>query len=344
MSGEYEVISYEQISDLDVFLVRMHERGPHLHQDMEIGLVLDGHVVLETGGMRRNLRCGDIYLVNPLEAHRFASVENEDGILLIVQISAQLVECAFSGAKNIRYACDAALRTALSAAPDQYARLSELLTELGAVFFGRRPNYEFACLSCVGQIYYLLNTNLPWTFLDTAEGLPHRERADRMLSILDYIENNYRRKLLLGEIARREHLSLTYLSHLFKDMLGMSFQKYLRQKRFAHACRLMEGTEQSVLEVSLSCGFSDVRYLTKLFREEHGCTPGAYRQKKRISFRRRPASPARSEKKISPADGLRMLSAFRAQQAKPTRRTMSRIRFGAALTCGAEQYVVHDAL
>ena len=46
---------------------------------------------------------------------------------------------------------------------------------------------------------------------------------------MDYIDENFRRKLLLGEIARREGLTMPYLSHLFKDTLGMSFQEYLKK-------------------------------------------------------------------------------------------------------------------
>ena len=332
MSGEYEVISYEQLSDLNVFLVRMQERATHLHPDMELGLVLDGGIVLERGGARRTLRRGDLYLVNPLEAHC--------GELLIAQISARLVERIFSGAKNIRYACGISLRTAM---PRQCEELSALLTELGGAFFARRSSYEFQCLACVGRIYHLLNTHLPWSFLDTSEEVPRRERADRMLAVLDYIEKNYTRKLLLGEIARREHLSLTYLSHLFKEVLGMSFQDYLRKKRFTHARRLVAETQRSILDISLCCGFSDVRYLTKLFHEELGCTPTAYRKKKQVSNHRRPASAECAEEFFSAADSLRLLGAYCATRAQ-TRCPAPRVRFTAALARGAEQYVVHDAL
>ena len=135
MSGEYEVISYEQLSDLNVFLVRMQERGTHLHPDMELGLVLGGAIVLERGGARRTLRRGDLYLVNPFEAHCFTSAEEGGGVLLIAQISARLVERIFSGAKNIRYACGISLRAAM---PRRSEELSVLLMQLGMVFFARR--------------------------------------------------------------------------------------------------------------------------------------------------------------------------------------------------------------
>ena len=91
---------------------------------------------------------------------------------------------------------------------------------------------------------------------------------------MDYIDENFRRKLLLGEIARREGLTMPYLSHLFKDTLGMSFQEYLKKRRFEYARSLLLGTRKSLLDISLESGFSDARYMIRMFEGEFGCTPG----------------------------------------------------------------------
>ena len=148
------------------------------------------------------------------------------------------------------------------------------------------------------------------------------------------------RKLLLGEIARREHLSLTYLSHFFKDMLGLSFQEYLRERRFEHACHLVETTDQRILEISLACGFSDVRYLTKLFNEHFGCTPTSYRQKKRISRQKRPVSLGCIQSFFSSEDSVRLLALHRARRSERVQRERRRT-FGLSAP-GGEEYVVHN--
>lgn len=96
---------------------------------------------------------------------------------------------------------------------------------------------------------------------------------------MDYIDENFRRKLLLGEIARREGLTMSYLSHLFKDTLGMSFQEYLKKRRFEYARSLLLGTRKSLLDISLESGFSDARYMIHMFAEEFGCSPREYRRK-----------------------------------------------------------------
>lgn len=168
MAREYEVIAHPQLNHINAFLVRMVERRPHIHRDLELGMVLEGSVTLKTNRSCWLLEEKDIYLINPMESHEFAS--DADGALL------------------------------------------------------------------------------------------------------------------LDEIAKRENLSLTYLSHFFKDALGEAFQEYLNQKRFEYACHLLATTDRKILDISLSSGFSDVRYFNRTFQKQFGCTPRDYRQGKNSSF------------------------------------------------------------
>ena len=60
-----------------------------------------------------------------------------------------------------------------------------------------------------------------------------------MRKITHYIDEHYSEKLLLSDIARKEDLSLTYLSHFFKDYLGLPFQEYLAKIRCEKARQLL---------------------------------------------------------------------------------------------------------
>ena len=103
-------------------------------------------------------------------------------------------------------------------------------------------------------------------------------RAGTISRILQYVDENFQKKLTLGELAERENLSLSYLSHAFKDAMGISFQEYLKQKRFENASRLLQSSEMNLLDISIASGFSDVRYMMKAFSEIAGCSPAEYRR------------------------------------------------------------------
>lgn len=110
-----------------------------------------------------------------------------------------------------------------------------------------------------------------------------QQRSERLLSIIDHIDKHFHHKLLLEDIADRQGLTMTYLSHLFKEAFGVTFQDYLKEKRFDYARELLSTTSRSITDISVSSGFSDVRYLTKLFRERMGCTPSEYRMRNEVT-------------------------------------------------------------
>ena len=55
--------------------------------------------------------------------------------------------------------------------------------------------------------------------------------------------------------------------------------RYLRQYRIRQAARLLCHTEERISDIASSCGFQDMSYFTKSFREQLGCTPTEYRRR-----------------------------------------------------------------
>ena len=105
------------------------------------------------------------------------------------------------------------------------------------------------------------------------------QRTARLNRVLSYIEENYMNKVLLSDIAERESLTTSYLSHFFKDNLNQSFQDYVTTLRLNHAKFLVATTDKRLIDICIECGFSDYRYLYKSFKDKFGCTPNEYRKK-----------------------------------------------------------------
>jgi YesN/AraC family two-component response regulator len=110
------------------------------------------------------------------------------------------------------------------------------------------------------------------------ERIATKIKGKRMQSIAEYIDEHFSEKLLLSDIAKKLDLDLFYLSHLFKDCFGMSFQNYLKKIRCEHARELLLLSNLSMLNISISCGFSDPKYFNKGFQQQYGCLPKQYRK------------------------------------------------------------------
>lgn len=306
MPKEFELVTHSHLQHVTAFLVRLQERVTHIHRELELGLVLDGAITLRTQQQTSVISKGDIYLVNRMEPHEFAS-EGNGALLIAIQFSTKLTQGFQAPGSHYRYRGEPNLRQALEENREAYRLLCDTCVELAYSFLRQQPNDEFHCFSLSASLMDQLHRALPWNLLDSEDYSVIKQRANRIMAITDYIDQNFQRKLLLGEIARREGLSLTYLSHFFKEALGMSFQEYLNQKRFEYACRLLFTTDRRILDISLSSGFSDVRYFNQAFLEQYGCTPKEYRKGGKLPASRFRQLEQNSQYIFSAQEALRML-------------------------------------
>lgn len=269
MRREYEVVEHLGFEGLHVLLVSMDTRLPHLHRELELGWILQGSVELHTRLGSRLLQRGDLYLAGPMEVHSFGG---QGGLILSCQISPKLFgtfvpgwERAFPPAAGPIN--DGGPRCTLT----QYCML-----RLALAYFDRAADRGLCCFHLTTELLYHVSRLVASEEMAAAEPV-RRAKLERLISVLDRIDENYTQKLLLGDIAAAENVSMPYLSHAFKEAFGMSFQEYLCRRRFEHACRLIAQTDRSVLDIALSSGFSDAKYLNRAFRRRYGCTPKEFR-------------------------------------------------------------------
>lgn len=94
-----------------------------------------------------------------------------------------------------------------------------------------------------------------------------------MMYVLSYPEKSF----TLADIAKLCHISPAYFSHIFHKETGKPFKKWINQIKIEHACRLLENSELSVLEISLECGFHSISHFGKTFKNTVGMTPKEYK-------------------------------------------------------------------
>lgn len=266
MNREYEVVRYGDIKGMKAFVVSVSSRTAHAHKETEIGFILEGSGELIHSGRSAFVKKGDAYVLNPMEMHE---VRGAKGLLVFaVQLSERLIGSLFSGYRST-YFDVSIINDCFDSAT--FSLLSAYAAELAHEYFEGKQNYEYRCIGLMNLILYQIYSFVPKKSYSDSELTVMKRDSARLNRILGYIDGNFKRKLLLDEIAREEGLSMSYLSHFFKDKVGMSFQNYLGCKRFECACRLLIKEKKSVLAAAIESGFSDVRYLNEYSRRYFGC-------------------------------------------------------------------------
>jgi len=108
----------------------------------------------------------------------------------------------------------------------------------------------------------------------SARILPSSRLADNQARrVLDYIESNLSRALSLSELARVTDLSLHHFARLFKKTLGMAPHRYVLKRRVENAKGMLRTADASLVDISLSLGFSSQSHFTSAFHRLVGATP-----------------------------------------------------------------------
>lgn len=109
---------------------------------------------------------------------------------------------------------------------------------------------------------------------------PQRHTNNLLISdICTFIQKNFQDSTLnVSEIARQFHLSMPYLSKLFKDVTGYNVLEYLYLVRLKYAKIQLRETIKSISCIAQESGFKDAKRLTQLIKKYEGTTPGQYRR------------------------------------------------------------------
>ena len=114
-------------------------------------------------------------------------------------------------------------------------------------------------------------------FIDSVYQYQDLNKVTRIKPALEYIEANYQRQLTLAEIARSAHLSVSRLSHLFKEQIGITAIDYVTSVRINHAKRFLLTTDKNCTEICFQVGYNNQSYFTRTFKELVGMTPRKFR-------------------------------------------------------------------
>jgi AraC-like DNA-binding protein len=110
----------------------------------------------------------------------------------------------------------------------------------------------------------------------TVEPFKDKEKA----AVLQFIGTRYTDpELNMATVAARIGADREKINEILKTELGMTFTGYVNKLRLTEAARLLKDNEGTpIADVAYAVGYANVPYFNKLFKEEYGCTPGAFRR------------------------------------------------------------------
>ncbi len=103
--------------------------------------------------------------------------------------------------------------------------------------------------------------------------------ARRIRTMLEYIEEHYNEDITVDDLAATITASSSACLRCFHQMLHTTPMQYVKQLRIKKSADLLLTSKKSAKEIALMCGFNDISYFTRAFKETYGLTPKEYRRR-----------------------------------------------------------------
>ncbi|MDD6310390.1 MAG: AraC family transcriptional regulator [Firmicutes bacterium] len=274
-----EKILYKDELPVNVIVANIEEYPIHFHEDMEVVYVLEGSIVLRNGYYTYTLKQGDIFILNDREMHSFDS-NGDYNMIMMLQMDLSYFSRYYDNLRNGFFVTDME-----DDKDESLDVLRNILARIMMEVLQKGYGYEHKVIESTHNLIACLISDFRYfvmedgKFKNEVKNKGNKILAGRLNRITDYMYDNYNRKLTLGEIADREHLSIYYLSHIIKEATGLSFQDLLSYIRVEESEKLLLGTNKKIAVIAEETGFSAVRYYIKHFEHWYGMHPIEYRKK-----------------------------------------------------------------
>lgn len=226
------------------------------------------------GADRYQLQKGDIILVPPGVSHRPLLPESlhEPYDRYVIWLSPEFMAfySQFFGEDSLKKHPDVSM---LRTAGSKWESLEELFH--AGVILSERKEYGWEA-AVIGNTILLL-TQIRKMLHNHSLGNMHTEKPELLDKLTTYVEYHYHQPITIGELAKHFFVSSSTISHLFKQKMGVSFYRYVTQRRLIAAkTRIQQGTPLET--VSQEVGFCDYSTFYRAFKQEYGIGPRAYRK------------------------------------------------------------------
>lgn len=94
-----------------------------------------------------------------------------------------------------------------------------------------------------------------------------------------YVRANLNRKLTLEDLARDLGYSASHMRAVFRERLGVSLGRYIRESQLSEAAKLLQRTDLKVTEIARQTSFNSLFAFSRAFKLAYGMSPKAYSKK-----------------------------------------------------------------
>ena len=252
--------------ELNIEAISLRSKKFEINTNMyKIGVVIDGSIELMYRDKVKELKKEDVFLINPGRVYGLCPT-SKNNLMLILNIDEAYILKKFSNRPFIPYFNLELLESKEKFLLDIYriVQMYYYKTEVGFQGFLREIDRLINNL-------ILDNKFEENKFLNT---WIREEAISKMKEIFDFPDN----KLKLEDISKQFNVKSSFMSKVFKHILGYSFVDAYHMAQIGKVVELLINTDENILEIAFDCGFSSSKTFHENFKKYFKETPNTFRK------------------------------------------------------------------
>ena len=244
---------------------------PHWHKAVELLLFVKGRVTCNFESTSRQLKRGDLYIINSHEVHETRC--SRGARYLVVHIDPTVMLHHVPTFDQLRFSLAFDPEDEEKAAA--YALLKKQMERILVLTVEEDDPLQRTALLYSAASILVKHFSQP---MPVEEARLQRSDMSRLEPLLEHIRLHHAEELPLDEAVEFMGLNKEYFCRLFKKNMGVSYLQYVYQVRTTAVCRELETSEDPIGEIADRHGFRDSKMLNQYFRDIYGCTPSEKRK------------------------------------------------------------------
>ncbi|WEK35906.1 MAG: AraC family transcriptional regulator [Candidatus Pseudobacter hemicellulosilyticus] len=254
----------------------------HIHPEYELILVIRSSGKRYVGDHIAPFSPGDLCLFGPNLPHTFYNKHlpaEQEVQQIVIQFSEHCLGEGFFDMPPFKR-----IRTLLDRSRLGIAFHGETRQQADRIMRSMAGADEAEAIAYLISLLNLLSRTAAYELLSIQEKLSSSIQKDteRMNRIYHYLLDNFKREISLGEIAAIAHLSSSAFCRYFRKHTRKTLSEFVNELRISHACQLLQQKEMSILQICFECGYNNISYFNRQFKQQTSVSPLAYQR--RASF------------------------------------------------------------
>ncbi|HIY62481.1 MAG TPA: AraC family transcriptional regulator [Candidatus Mediterraneibacter stercoripullorum] len=250
----------------------------HWHDEAELTLITEGTCTYQIQLETFHAAAGDILFVPPAALHSISVATGQEMRSETYVFHMNFLGISSADICTVKYLTplinqDLILPPLIQTGHEAYPELLQLFHFMDQTYTDTRPGYELTMKSCLLRAVAIL---LPYSHEESSRPQIQTEHTLKLKQVLEYIGEHYTEDLTISRLAGLCYFSEYHFMRFFKKYVGMSCLEYIKNLRLEKAAELLSRGEVSVLEASLSAGFSNLSYFYREFKKKYGVTPKSF--------------------------------------------------------------------